>query len=251
MLDRHAIMSMSRAQQNRLTMGKIGRIIYVPALWSVVPSTSIAVSRKAGFYMSSEASMGTPRRKNILGNRYGKLVAIEFDHIASNKEACWKCRCDCGRAHIVRQSCLRKGLTTSCGCAKRHSDLAKFHSIAEGRILPPGVRGFNTLYAAYQRRAKYKQWEFGITGEEFKTLVTSECYYCGAVPAQVYKVRSNHGGEFIYNGIDRLDNSLGYISGNVVPACGFCNCAKSTYGLDDFFSKLRAIVEREDRRNNP
>ena len=40
--------------------------------------------------------MGTPRRKDEVGNVYGYLTVISFDRVAGTA-AKWNCKCACGR----------------------------------------------------------------------------------------------------------------------------------------------------------
>ena len=60
------------------------------------------------------------RYRDITGQRFGKLVAIERyngeDH-RKNKTIRWLCQCDCGNTTVVTLSNLTSGHTTSCGCA--------------------------------------------------------------------------------------------------------------------------------------
>lgn len=56
------------------------------------------------------------RYKDITGERYGKLVAVERVENNNHRESMWKCRCDCGNETIVRLKALRSGDTRSCGC---------------------------------------------------------------------------------------------------------------------------------------
>lgn len=53
---------------------------------------------------------------NLIGQRFGKLVVIEYAGSDNGKRALYKCQCDCGTEIIVRADSLRGGLTTSCGC---------------------------------------------------------------------------------------------------------------------------------------
>lgn len=57
--------------------------------------------------------------KNEVGNRYGKLTVVAFDHISKSKNAYWLCACDCGLTTVTSGSYLRNGHTTSCGCTKK------------------------------------------------------------------------------------------------------------------------------------
>jgi hypothetical protein len=60
------------------------------------------------------------KRKNIFrdltGQRFGQLVAIEY--IKSSKRSKWLCVCDCGKETNVITDNLTRGHTTSCGCIR-------------------------------------------------------------------------------------------------------------------------------------
>jgi hypothetical protein len=58
-------------------------------------------------------------RKNIVGERYGKLVVIEFSHLDQNDKARWRCKCDCGNEIFPATGYLTIGDTTSCGCSRK------------------------------------------------------------------------------------------------------------------------------------
>jgi hypothetical protein len=48
--------------------------------------------------------------------------------------------------------------------------------------------------------------------------------------------------DFRYNGIDRVDSSMGYVAGNVVPCCSTCNRMKLDHSYDDFIAHIKKIV---------
>lgn len=55
--------------------------------------------------------------KDIRGQRFGKLVAIEpTEKRADSGSVVWKCRCDCGNDAEVPLNRLQKGKVRSCGC---------------------------------------------------------------------------------------------------------------------------------------
>jgi len=57
-------------------------------------------------------------RKDIRGQRFGRLVAQSVDYI--NGEGFWNCLCDCGKSnHRVNVRNLINGNVRSCGCLKR------------------------------------------------------------------------------------------------------------------------------------
>ena len=61
------------------------------------------------------------RIKNEIGNRYGKLLVIDFAYTQKGL-AYWKCRCDCGKECIVRGNSLRQNRIKSCGCLRSYQE---------------------------------------------------------------------------------------------------------------------------------
>jgi|SRR5690625_601469 len=58
------------------------------------------------------------KAKNLLGKRFGRLVATEKARTANGRTA-WLCQCDCGEYSKVQTSLLISGTTKSCGCLKK------------------------------------------------------------------------------------------------------------------------------------
>lgn len=99
---------------------------------------------------------------------------------------------------------------------------------------------FNDLYSSYRGRARKKGFEFTLTKLEFFLLTSAPCYYCGKKPEQS-KAPNKYAAEYIYNGIDRLDSTLGYTGFNTVPCCKYCNIAKSVMTLDNFLEWISTV----------
>lgn len=54
----------------------------------------------------------------MIGQRFGRLVVIaRTDSIGRN--ITWLCQCDCGNQKAVRQCCLKRRTTRSCGCLQK------------------------------------------------------------------------------------------------------------------------------------
>jgi hypothetical protein len=60
-----------------------------------------------------------PRARNLSGQRFGRLTAIEPTSERVNKKIVWKCACECGAFAFAASSNLINGHTTSCGCVRR------------------------------------------------------------------------------------------------------------------------------------
>jgi hypothetical protein len=60
-------------------------------------------------------------KKNILNQRFGRLLVIEEAPSNKNGNAMWKCRCDCGNIIITKGTRLRQGGALSCGCLRKEN----------------------------------------------------------------------------------------------------------------------------------
>lgn len=64
--------------------------------------------------------------KDITGQRFGRLVAVELVGKTNNGNAKWLCKCDCGCQKVVSSYALRSKRTQSCGCIKREQNKQMF-----------------------------------------------------------------------------------------------------------------------------
>lgn len=72
--------------------------------------------------------------KDIEGNRFGRLVAIELFGKETNEEGVsWVCECDCGNLSAVNVSRLISGNTRSCGCLLKEEMGEKVHQYVYNR----------------------------------------------------------------------------------------------------------------------
>jgi hypothetical protein len=158
---------------------------------------------------------------DLTGKRFGMFVVIK--RVENNKwgQTKWNCLCDCGNIKSVQSSALIHGKSLSCGC--------------RGYVI--GESNFNRLFDGYRRKAKIS---FELTKEEFRKLVKGNCFYCGKSPSQIKKDKQLRG-EFVYNGIDRIDSSKGYTLNNCVSCCGTCNKAKLLMSQTEFYSWIERV----------
>jgi len=66
--------------------------------------------------------LGKNKIKNLIGQRFGKLVVKDFS-FTKNYKAYWLCQCDCGNTKNICGTSLTQGLTKSCGCIKSQGEL--------------------------------------------------------------------------------------------------------------------------------
>lgn len=97
------------------------------------------------------------------------------------------------------------------------------------------------LYKNYRNRAIQKKWKFEITFIDFCSIIFNKCYYCGRPPQN--RQKTSRGDIIEYNGIDRIENEIGYIETNILPCCKICNQMKNDMGLSEFCSYISALVK--------
>ncbi len=89
--------------------------------------------------------------------------------------------------------------------------------------------------AGYYRRYKYRAnragYELTITLEDFKEITDNPCTYCGGDEQQ--------------RGVDRVDNTIGYIKSNCVSCCGICNMMKMKLSVKEFLDHIKKIYKHQ------
>lgn len=174
------------------------------------------------------------KTEDLTGKKFGKLTVIGLTK-SDQGHIRWACKCDCGKALMVRASHLKRREVESCGCmsgvrskkwGNGESEKRHAYSSCKGRA----VKGFLS-------------WE--LTYEEFLKLASLPCYYCGSPPSNVMKGywTKEEGEDFIYQGIDRADNDRGYTTSNCVPCCIVCNKAKSNKSHVEFLAWIIKVYK--------
>jgi hypothetical protein len=165
-----------------------------------------------------------------VGRTYGRLTVVSFHSRPSR----WLCRCACGNTLVVHRGALRTGNTTSCGCYRR-----EFKTIQSKQR-----RTVNTLLKSYMYRASKgaapRGYVWSLTTEDVRQLIFKPCTYCGAPPTQ--RIPGYPEDAFRVNGIDRMDNAVGYVKENCVPCCTVCNRIKSTMTYTEFRQHVTKIA---------
>lgn len=161
------------------------------------------------------------KMNDYTGKKYGYLTVIKFIGKVKKTKGnnyIWLCKCQCGNEKNLNIHDVKRGGISSCGCyrSKLQSDIKR---------KPPGVAAMNNLYNIYMKICVNERgYKFELTKDEFFYLTKSNCYYCNKPPSQIKKAKYS---DYVYNGIDRVDNSEGYLKNNVVACCKECNSNKS------------------------
>lgn len=172
------------------------------------------------------------QRVELTGKQFNKWVVLEYAGLHKSPKgktsSQYSCLCECGNFRLVSSNALLSNKSKSCGCIKR---------------LPEGIAARNQVFTNYRTQAGYRKLSFKLTKKQFFRLIVDNCYYCGASPTNI-KIHKWNTGTYTYNGIDRKDNTLGYINTNVITCCKQCNLAKRGYSIEQFFDMVQKIYER-------
>jgi hypothetical protein len=168
-------------------------------------------------------------RKNI------KIVVYTMELIRPTKKrkhgcVVWICQCHCGKVKEQIGNRVRNGYIKSCGCGRKTKSAFK--------------SGIKKIIADYRYNAKKRQLDFDLSLEEFTTLATQNCHYCGTPPRvkkRTYKTK--------LNGVDRKERDKGYTVANCVPCCSICNLMKGRLSYQQFLKAVKNICKYQGEQN--
>ena len=211
------------------------------------------------------------RAEDLTNQFFGKWKVLYRTINDNSGKPMWVCECQCER-HIIKPvsaKTLKAHTSTNCGCKrlKTISDKAdaKIHmKDKEGNIIKKrcfrcqqwlpltdfwkssstkdGYGGEckkcqseakENRYNIYKKNAKKRNLTFNLSKEDFFSLISQPCYYCGDFEK--------------YSGIDRKDSSKGYEIKNCVPCCEYCNKMKLDYNIDFWFQHMEKILQYQKR----
>jgi hypothetical protein len=215
---------------------------------------------------------------NLEGQRFGHWTVLSERRVIVRSTQ-WLCRCDCGKESFVYAHNLLRGSKgcKSCSCTRairlepgqevngfvvvervvgpeyeggqyfykvrcpkcgeepiwpsQFLRTKKLKSCRKCRTFAPIIgNAANRAFVQYRNNAAELGRAFELTPEHFRNIIYSPCHYCGLLPES-------------HNGIDRVNNDLGYIVGNSVSCCGPCNMAKKVTPKKEFLGWVDRVYQ--------
>lgn len=174
------------------------------------------------------------------------VIKENYKTVGKNKYNIVRCN-NCYQITTRRKNTKSK----SCGCKRG----------ASGKTKPGADKSAWKAYLdGYTRGAKKRGLVWELTNTQFRELTTQDCQYCGMPPEKwtklfkqmerVSKTKSRRKKFDVdyyskalieVNGIDRVDNSLGYITSNCVPCCKKCNFMKHQLSVEDMLHHIKRV----------
>ncbi len=187
---------------------------------------------------------------DLTGTKVGRLTVIKEytgDKPYKTRKVRWECLCDCGESTIVAGWALRSGDITSCGC--RQKEICREIGIKSTKYSEEDVPVIS-LMKKYETGAYNRGLEFNLSKEECSYFFKGNCYYCGVAPSRIHKCprKTRSIPDYMFNGIDRMDNSQGYSVSNCVSCCFECNRAKMDRNSDEFLEWVKRVFENRSMK---
>jgi len=161
----------------------------------------------------------------MLNCKFERLTVIAKVDNIKNRTA-WLCKCECGSFKIVKTKYLKDKSVKSCGCLlKNNSNHYKLSSAKK----------------VWKRRYADGNISFNM----FLKLSSQNCFYCNNTPNNIANsytynkgttIFAKTNGNFVYNGLDRVNNSKPHNLNNVVTCCWKCNKAKRNMTPKNFYN---------------
>lgn len=185
--------------------------------------------------------------KNIIGERFGKLVVKKLDStrgVGSKKakRSFWLCVCDCGKERIVSRDGLKGNRKIrSCGCNRLgNAPNNKCYKDISGTY-------FSTIIA----RARKRNIVFDITIEELSSVWEEQNGKCAlsGLPIEHAKYLGirNCGQKYGFlpgtASLDRINSKMGYVKGNVQWVHKDINRMKLNHS-EEYFIELCDLVSK-------
>ena len=146
---------------------------------------------REGRTISCGCQKNANKRRQLTGQRFDRLIVLEYSKSSDSGQAIWKCQCDCGNIIYVRANDLLRGHTKSCGCYRKDkiSELYTIDSVGQkyGKLTV-----LKYLYNKNRSRIYLCQCDCGNTCEvDINAVRTGNTQSCGCIVSKgEYKIKT-------------------------------------------------------------
>ena len=142
---------------------------------------------------------------DLTDQKFDRLTVLERVENTKKGRACWKCQCSCGNTTTVPSGDLRSGKTKSCGCL--NNELRLKRSTTHGMTHSPEYNVWHHMIKRCHNPTNDRFKDYGGRGitvcDEWRHDFMAFYNHVGKRPSKKLM-------------IERVDNSKGYIPGNVI-----------------------------------
>ena len=193
------------------------------------------------------SKFNTTKNISFKGNKDFDLSSEEYEDIIDNNN-CFYCdlkynlnidRVDSGIGYVL-ENCVT--CCTQCNMMKNTFDIYTF--LNQCRLICKHLNLYDIQehlnyriknkksvnYNKYKIDSEKRNKVFELSKEEYNNLIHGNCYLCGISPTDKR-----------LNGIDRVNNDIGYVLSNCKSCCKNCNYIKKDYDIQEILKKVKNI----------
>jgi hypothetical protein len=162
-------------------------------------------------------------------------------YVYQTKMRMWWVRCHCGREVFRKEDRLLSGDITSCGCLVRKAKTADQSVSWKGAGRLSGEN-----YRRYARSAAERGLEFSVTIHYLANLFEEQNGKCAITGLPIVLVGRRWAAKHnvdVSASLDRRDNTIGYVPGNVWWVHKAVNRMKWDHPLEEFYELCRLVTE--------
>ena len=181
------------------------------------------------------------KRKNIINERFGKLLVLSEHSKTRNGHYRYICQCNCGNQCNILQTHLLQGNTTSCGCDKKRIGNNHHQWDGVGQI---SGNFWNSHIVKSANGSKRKKIDLFITKEYAWQLFLNQNGKCNLSGLDL-KFPTRWKDKSWTASLDRIDSSKGYIEGNVQWIHKDINIMKNKFSQEYFIRMCNLITNNQ------
>lgn len=177
-------------------------------------------------------------RVELTGMIFGNLTVLEDTGKRKSRRPIWLCQCICGTKVEILSKYLLCGDTKSCGCITIGN--------AHNRTGYKSISG--SYFHSIKSNAKIRGIPFEVTPELLFNQLEKQNYKCcisGVDIKCVLNFRDNYLQQTA--SLDRIDNSIGYVEGNIQWVHKTINIMRNKLSVEEFVSWCKIITTHQER----
>lgn len=183
---------------------------------------------------------GSTKYSGIIGHKYGKLTVLSVERKNKDIKPLYyaTCRCECGTVKDILVSNVTLHRTVSCGCIRDYDSIRGNKSKVWKGI--GDISG--THLKKIRRQAKERNLPFDLTKEYLWDLFLKQERKCALSGIELHFASDSCFSDTTAS-LDRIDNSLGYVEGNVQWVHKSVNYMRGQMDIESFVRACRMVSE--------